>query len=44
MKNKCGYINNAGEQVIPPRYSQGKDFSEGLAAVLVKVAVPSSEE
>jgi len=30
---KIGYINTKGETVIPPKFSYGSNFSEGLAAV-----------
>lgn len=30
-----GYINNAGQWVIPPQFAQASNFSEGLAAVKV---------
>lgn len=31
-KNKIGYINQDGEVVIPPKYLEGGEFSEGLAS------------
>jgi hypothetical protein len=33
QKDKWGYMDKAGRQVIPPRYSDIQAFSEGLAAV-----------
>lgn len=34
QNGKCGYINIKGEIMIKPSFSDAKDFSEGLAAVL----------
>jgi len=31
-RSKVGYINRHGVQVIPPRFDDGLNFSEGLAA------------
>lgn len=33
--NHIGFINNKGDQVIPPKYIDAKEFSEGLASVRV---------
>lgn len=34
--NHFGFINNKGDQVIPPKYIDAEEFSEGLASVRVK--------
>ncbi|MEO0132353.1 MAG: WG repeat-containing protein [candidate division WOR-3 bacterium] len=32
-KGQYGFINDSGEVVIPPKFKNAKDFSEGLAAI-----------
>jgi hypothetical protein len=48
VKDKYGYINEKGEEVIPPRFDDAQPFAaNGLAAVRVKgkwgyIRVPSA--
>jgi WG repeat protein len=35
LPGKMGYIDTAGRSVIPPQYSEGGKFKEGLASVKV---------
>lgn len=34
-QKKWGFINEAGEETIPPKYENSYDYSEGLAAVML---------
>jgi hypothetical protein len=36
QKDKSGYMDKAGRQIIPPTYNDVQHFSEGLAAVLIE--------
>lgn len=38
-KGKCGYIDNLGNQVIPPTWDRAEDFVNGLAEVYQRVSV-----
>jgi hypothetical protein len=40
QNRKCGYIDKAGNMIIPPRYIVAKPFSEGLAEVKMPPATP----
>ena len=35
--NKCGFIDRTGKWVIKPKFTDSEEFSEGLAAVSVKI-------
>ncbi len=35
--NRCGFIDQTGKWIIQPRFADAQEFSEGLAAVSVKI-------